>query len=369
MIRLFLVFVLLQTPVCLHAASFDCSKARTSIEKAICSSPELSAADDKLAQAYHVALTKVPEAAMLVREAQRKWLLSAEQKCSHMDTNYSISHANPNYSISDCLFDAWTDRTYFLSQISVRMGGVPFFFREISLGKPCDEEDFSTGLAKPGPQTGNSKDSDSDRDSCAIHATWPEAISNAPQWHAWNKALLDEARRFNASQDNVNEIPDHWVRFTDPTWHSDDLDVSVDLDCVSPTLVAATINRTYTYAHPALQERAFNWLLKHGRELKQDDLFRPNSGWETWIKMRVAQIVKEYEITELKSQPSEAEEIAASAADVTVEPRYWRIGSKGLNLIFTQDELGYLTAVMMPDVTLSWSDLKPYLNPTFEIPR
>jgi uncharacterized protein len=32
-----------------HAASFDCSKAKTSMEKAVCSSPQLSAADEQMA--------------------------------------------------------------------------------------------------------------------------------------------------------------------------------------------------------------------------------------------------------------------------------------------------------------------------------
>lgn len=356
MIRLLSVFLLLLSSVCIHAASFDCSKARTSVEKAICSSPELSAADDKLDQTYHAALTKVPEAAALVRDAQRKWLQSVEQKCHPVDKNYPFAK---------CLADKWGSRTWFLSDIVVRTGGVPFFFPEISLGKPCDEEGMATGIA----QTGRSEDADSDRDSCAIHATWPEALSNAPQWQIWNKALLDEARRFNASQDTEDEVPDHWVHFSDPTWHYDDLEVSVDLDCVSPTLVAATINRDYTYAHPAHEERAFNWMLKQGRELKPDDLFRPDSGWETWMKKRVAPIVKDYEITALKSEPTEAEEIATSAARLAVQPRYWRIVPKGLNLIFTEEEIGYLTALMMPDVTLPWSELKPYLNPVFEIPR
>jgi uncharacterized protein YecT (DUF1311 family) len=359
MIHIYLVFFLLLAPVGLYAASFDCSKAHTPVEKTICSSPELSAADDKLDQAYHAALTKVPEAAVLVREAQRKWLQTVERNCHHPEGN--------DYPFAKCLTDEWTDRTYFLGQIVVRMNGVPFFFREIRLGKPCDEEDMATRLAKTSRQTGKSKAAETDGDSCAIHATWPEAISSAPEWQTWNKALLDEARRFNASQDIEDKVPDHWVRFADPTWHSDDLEVSVDLDYVSPTFAAATVNRTYAYAHPAHEERAFNWLLKQHRELKPDDLFRPNSGWEAWMKKRVAQIVKNYEITE--SEPSEAEEIAVSAATVAVESRYWRIEGKGLNLIFTEDKLGYLTALTMPDVTFPWSDLKPYLNPTFEIPR
>jgi uncharacterized protein YecT (DUF1311 family) len=358
--RFSLVFLLLLPPVYLHGASFDCSKARTSVEKAICSSPELSASDDKLAQAYRAALTKVPEAAMLVREAQRKWLQFEEHKCRPTDENYHFAA---------CLAEEWENRTWFLNQIVVRMGGVSFFFREIWLDKPCDEEDLATGLARTSPQSHKSDDADSYNGSCAFKATWPEAISDSPRWKAWNKALLDEARRFQASQDHEDRIPNHWVHFAGASWSFDNFEVSVELNMVSPTLVVATINRSYTYAHPAHHERAFNWLLKQGRELKQDNLFQPNSDWEAWMKKRVSQIIKDYEITALEADPTEAKEIAASAASVAVQSRNWQVERKGLNLIFSQDELPYLDAVMMPDVTLPWSDLKSYLNPAFEIPR
>ena len=43
-----------------HAASFDCAKAKSPQEKAICSSPRLSAADDQLATAYKAWLSAVP---------------------------------------------------------------------------------------------------------------------------------------------------------------------------------------------------------------------------------------------------------------------------------------------------------------------
>jgi uncharacterized protein YecT (DUF1311 family) len=354
MIRLFLVFLLLLAPGCLRAASFDCAKARTSVEKAICSSPELGAADDKLGQAYQAALTKVPEAAMLVREAQRKWLQSADRNCNPRDENYPYAK---------CLAIKWTVRADFLNRIVVRMGGVPFFYRDIWLGEPCDEEDLTTGLAKTGPHTANSEDADTDDEPCWIHATWPVAISNAPKWRAWNIALLDEARRFNASQDNEDNVPDHWVRFPD----RNGVEVSIDLNLITPTLVVATINRNYEYAHPMHQERAFNWLIKQDRELKPEDIFRPDSAWKTWMKKRVVQVVLEDEPSEEAASDSQKER-AARAAELEMRSSYWRVEREGLYLIFTQDAVGYPDCITT-NTTFSWSELKPYLNPTFEIPR
>jgi uncharacterized protein len=50
-----LAALLLFVPIA-QAASFDCSKAGTSFEKAICDNPELSKQDEVLAQAYATAL-------------------------------------------------------------------------------------------------------------------------------------------------------------------------------------------------------------------------------------------------------------------------------------------------------------------------
>ena len=45
-----------------HAASFDCTKAKTAQEKAICGTPALSAADDQMAAAYRAWLAAAPPA-------------------------------------------------------------------------------------------------------------------------------------------------------------------------------------------------------------------------------------------------------------------------------------------------------------------
>lgn len=53
-----------------HAASFDCSKASTLIENAICTNPELSRQDEVLARAYQSALRQDPS----VKADQIAWL-------------------------------------------------------------------------------------------------------------------------------------------------------------------------------------------------------------------------------------------------------------------------------------------------------
>jgi uncharacterized protein YecT (DUF1311 family) len=58
--------------------SFDCSKAITHVEKAICRSNELARLDSELFQLYK---SKITTNGSKVRETQRRWLLERDQKC------------------------------------------------------------------------------------------------------------------------------------------------------------------------------------------------------------------------------------------------------------------------------------------------
>ena len=57
----------------IHAASFDCKKAKSKLEKRVCSDPALSKADEQLAEAYNAALKGfiLPG---FIKDSQRAWL-------------------------------------------------------------------------------------------------------------------------------------------------------------------------------------------------------------------------------------------------------------------------------------------------------
>lgn len=59
------------------AASFDCGKAGTPAEKAICSTPRLSALDEELAAVYAAARKTNAD----VRESQREWMAGDREEC------------------------------------------------------------------------------------------------------------------------------------------------------------------------------------------------------------------------------------------------------------------------------------------------
>ena len=63
-----------------HAASFDCSKASSFVEHAICTESQLSQLDDRLSRSYNNALaaTRDPDA---LRFEQRTWLAESRNTC------------------------------------------------------------------------------------------------------------------------------------------------------------------------------------------------------------------------------------------------------------------------------------------------
>jgi uncharacterized protein YecT (DUF1311 family) len=65
-----------------HAASFDCAKATTPVEKAICSDPHLSALDTQLNISYQNAMRQAGEADIVLRHQQRAWLADLKEQCT-----------------------------------------------------------------------------------------------------------------------------------------------------------------------------------------------------------------------------------------------------------------------------------------------
>jgi len=119
-VRSSLCVFLLALSYCARAASFDCSKAKTPQEKAICASPELSAADDRMAAQYREILrTASPEAATEIREDQLAWLRRMPADCP----------AEDHVRLSACLLANEQNRTKMLEHMVANTGGITFIWR------------------------------------------------------------------------------------------------------------------------------------------------------------------------------------------------------------------------------------------------
>lgn len=104
-----------------HAASFDCTRARTGVEKAVCADPELSEYDERIAAAYKRALDAWNGTIRdYVREDQRHWL----SEIRRIDDNDSEVEANCAKGDLPCLRREYRTRTDEIESSGYRNGGV-----------------------------------------------------------------------------------------------------------------------------------------------------------------------------------------------------------------------------------------------------
>jgi uncharacterized protein len=343
----FLILLLFATLA--HAASFDCAKAHTPQEKAICASPELSAADDRMASAYKAALAAAPaEFRDRIREAQRAWSRRITLNCLP---------DNPNRALAECLRQAYDTRTTALQHTISTVGGLKFITVSVSLTVP--ESGPDAGLDK---QRGVSPVSTFD-------VAYPQALSSAREWQAWNTALEDAVRTM-ASQGKAG---------ADRTWKPEwadgmDTDLQTTLGLVTPQFVTATIsNEWYGHgaAHPNTDSVRFNWLLQQKRALKGEDVFRAGSGWQQSLFERTDKYLHsaldkdEGEDYQSMSPPGT---IAATLRKIVEDPQNWTIDAKGITIVFQQYAVACRACTPEP-FTMTWDSLKPLLNPEFNIPQ
>lgn len=80
-IRALLLIALIVSPV-VHAASFDCKKASTFVEKEICSDATLGKLDDALTNNYRSMLaTDLGDGGVFLKREQRAWIVQ-RNKCT-----------------------------------------------------------------------------------------------------------------------------------------------------------------------------------------------------------------------------------------------------------------------------------------------
>lgn len=89
-----------------HAASFDCSKATTPTEHAICDNPQLSHLDDQTAGLYYTLVSGGAPQATASVEAVKKEQASFLTKRNQCGANYN------------CLIDAYTNQIMYLNAAS-----------------------------------------------------------------------------------------------------------------------------------------------------------------------------------------------------------------------------------------------------------
>ena len=77
------VAIVLAAPVCAFAA-LDCSRAKSNVEKMLCSNSRLAEADERLAFAFRGAIHRGADPKVLM-DSQRAWIHDARDVCNDVE--------------------------------------------------------------------------------------------------------------------------------------------------------------------------------------------------------------------------------------------------------------------------------------------
>jgi uncharacterized protein len=331
-----------------HAASFDCTKAKTAQEEAICASPALSAADDQMAAAYKAWLDAAqPAWAAGIRENQLAWLRTRDLSCPAGDANDPVA---------SCLSNMYKERIEDLEQMVQHFAGVTFVSLSITVTAPDPPGSEQIRAMEQTPGFGT------------LVAAWPQASSTAPQWTAWNSAIVPAVIQV-ANADEETSAHD-WSGIVQP---SVDRGLTFTVERANKQWVSASILDDYDGhgAHPTENSAEFYWMLAEQRALKPEDVFLPNSGWATWMEKSLDSYL--HKTLDAQSGGNyqtwfQAGELSKVLAALTTNPGNWDLEPDGFSIFFQPYQVACYACTPKP-MTIPWSDLKPYLQPSFVLPQ
>lgn len=137
--------LLLAAPLMAHAASFDCAKAGTPSEKAVCASPKVSELDDQLADAFRTALKSHPDKADALKLDQRHWLATRD------DTAWTYISGGLGKELVNVMAGQYQQRIAFLAGLDKGKPQPPLAIIYDALPKlPAGSRDVLADLAAQG---------------------------------------------------------------------------------------------------------------------------------------------------------------------------------------------------------------------------
>ena len=251
---------------------------------------------------------------------------------------------NPREQMEGCLSDTYRERTSLLEHSTESIGGVLFVQRAAihispsrkgGAPKATDDDPFPVACAGIGK------------------ANWLQSLGTTPEWLAWNQAMAKLAN--DMEEDTLaGGCEEVWIA----------------VKTVTPYFVSATMgNMVYSGgAHPNHSSISLNWLLKDDRELKLEICSRPGSGWEAWMQKDIDLYLHQKLDDENGSYETKFRAMAKTLQSIVADPRHWSVGRDGLSVFFNPYEVACYACTPDP-LTIPWAELKPYLNPAFEIPQ
>jgi uncharacterized protein len=315
--KLFLIIILLGFfATHANAASFDCKKAASWVEKTVCSNPELSNLDEEMAKAYHDALANLSlEGQKETKQYQKQWIKESPPGCKDDKQDISIK----------CLKDSYKNRIKELQHSLIKF---PYhIFRNVKVRYQSNDKECPgfgiTWLSYPqieNPHNENEK-------------FWNSLIAQK----AHNELKIDTECTIN--------------------------DIKYTVDFSNKYIISLTTERSITEygAGRSFQvTKTLCWLIEVKRALRTSDLFDDKTSWRKKLTVLASPKVKE----ELKKQIYYADEKnyetePSRLMEIVTSADHWLIMKDGLGIEFRQHELG---SREIPYIEIDWKTLEPYLS-------
>ncbi|TWB44849.1 DUF3298 domain-containing protein [Nitrospirillum viridazoti] len=321
------------------AASFDCAKAETAVEKAICADPSLSAADEKLATAYRQTLASAPaDIRPELVQNQHNWLVYVHRYCK------PVKRAPPD-GVSTCLGEKYKERLGSLPQ-SLRTVGTTTVYQ-------MQRFDVATEAGTDGADDTGTMEFNMDQ----VAGTRPQDkqvnayIRTLAKFPTIETQAAKPGRLAQPSEEIVNTY--RLIAYTDHV-----AEIQID---------------TWDYGHGAAHGTSDSanrfFLAQEGKELTADRVFAAAKPWRAFLAKRCYDGLVEQGIIGPDNKVFTG--TAAELEPMVAQPTHWEFDSDGLSVAFATYEVAPYAAGE-PAVTIPWNDLRPYLikdTPILELAR
>lgn len=315
------VFPLLFFSATCIAQSFDCTRAATPREQAICSNADLRELDTVLGREYKRVHSGVPPAsAPAILTDQRAWLRESDAACT--------AKARGEISLADCLRGQYTSRLNDLQQ-------------DLDLGN-------GHWLLRLRGRDG----------------TFPVIRPATPAEAEWNRTIHARLASETATAENdLRQCQKDGSLL--PAEARDGMEVNVDWRVAAANQHFITVRTEQMAfcggAHPSTSFKDGNWSLDTGRALTVDEVFEKSTQWRPALIERAKDRLRKLDdFTQYSGG-----DMIKGADTIVRDTSQWQPTREGLRLQFQQYQVAaYVFG--MPAITIPWSELKPFLNPTWQ---
>ncbi|MGA3280382.1 MAG: DUF3298 domain-containing protein [Smithella sp.] len=372
----FIIFLLGFISTQANAASFDCKKAASWLEKTVCANTELSKLDEQMAKAYSDALNGLsPEGQEETKQYQKQWLNDRVPSCE-AQVKYTFESNETSKCLNKC------DEHY--KEIQSKENDTNTIDQDKCYKKCWDARD--NGYYRSQEIDLNDKQSAEVMYECLkglYKNRKKQLLEILSEFHGriFRKVYLSDCKAIYLGENYEREESEGteltYMQIENPhdenekLWNRVILKKSFD-DCkMADDTVEYIVNfsnkhlislQILSYAHGGSHGmrgfESFSWLLDTKRKLKASDIFDNKTNWRKKLTDLVFEDLKEDEknFDELKIKRS-------SIMDIVSSPDNWVVFEGGLGIQFGECLSGLGPyAAGAPYITIDWKTLDPYLS-------